>query len=94
MPDSTQDASPRAEKMQDRDPSEGWITEAVRATTLGELRAVASAARKTGDLTPRDQAWCRALAEHLDNVDAVAMRELVGQLGPIAELPVTDGRGR
>ncbi len=69
----------------DADPSDGWIIEAVAAGTLDALRDVARSARAMGALTPRDQAWCRALAEHLSNVDAAAMREVVAQLGAVEQ---------
>lgn len=81
--DSTHDRAGDAPEMQDRDPDEAWLTDAVRATTLGELKAVARAARAAGDLTPRDQAWCRVLAAHLSDVDAAAMRVAVAQLGAV-----------
>lgn len=90
MPNSTHDPSPRTPSLPDRDVGDAWLLDAVRARTLTELRAVAKA---HAPLTARDQAWCRALATHLDDVDAVAMRELVGQLGPIADV-TGNGSGR
>jgi hypothetical protein len=82
VPDSTHDVSRTDVSLPDRDgdPSDGWIVDAVHATTLAELQDVARAARRAGALTPRDQAWCRALAGRLADVDNAAMALLVREL--------------
>lgn len=87
MADSTQPAGIPDTSMQDRDeaPASDWLAQAVAARTLAELRGVASAARAAGALTPRDQAWCRALAAHLSDVDAAAMRVVAAELGAVQQ---------
>lgn len=92
MPDDTQAPNGDNGSRPNRDltgtdhPTDGWLSEAIRASTVAKLQNVARRARESGDLTPRDQQWCRALAEFLtSDVDAAAMRELVRQL------PVTGG---
>lgn len=59
-----------------------WIDDAVRATTRGELEAAWQRARREGDWNAeRDASWCAALVRRFDDVDAVAMNELIKQLG-------------
>jgi hypothetical protein len=53
---------------------------AVRATTRAGLEDAWREATKAGEWTARDAAWCAALTARLDDVDAVAMNELVGAL--------------